>query len=617
MKGILFVSLSRGKSSIVGVVAGLVVLTSFHLLTREEGQRNAAPPECRKTVTLASSPEKSALLEDLAGRYNRDRECGDKGIKVLRSASGTVYEGLAYGWEAEEQDLDEVPQVWSPASTSWITMLLEESEGKSTRDGVRIVNGDEGRVPSVAETPVVLAMPKTIAEDLERSEREIGWSTLQEMADDPEAWLKATGGKAGGFKLGRTDPNYSTTGLAALLHAYAAAGETSTADLGVGKIEEKAVRERVRRVEAASIHYGETTLVYLCNLLRADFRGKALDYVSAVPLEEKTVYDYNRGDITGCPVSEKEEKAGLKDHVPEERLVPVHPREGTLLSDAPYAILSSADEQQKRIAEDFLGFLLEGGQQDALREAGFRGTDGRLAPEVAEQLRISSDAVRKESVLPSAEVIEAVRESWDDVRKPTRILLAVDVSGSMEWYPHSKEKADDVRRSRLGRVREALKGALEDFGARDEVGLWEFSGDRYSDDLPYRELVEPKPMRENKKRLEKKLSELRAGGDTALYVTIRDAYRELAEAPDHKSTAIVVLSDGHDFYKGEYDLNDLKADISAEGKDRPVRVFTIAYSNDAPLETLMEMAGESGGYSYNSSNPKNIDKVLREVAGNF
>ena len=47
------------------------------------------------------------------------------------------------------------------------------------------------------------------------------------------------------------------------------------------------------------MHYGDTTLTFLNNWYRADARGTALTYVSAVAVEEKSLLDYNRGNPDG------------------------------------------------------------------------------------------------------------------------------------------------------------------------------------------------------------------------------------------------------------------------------------------------------------------------------
>ena len=47
------------------------------------------------------------------------------------------------------------------------------------------------------------------------------------------------------------------------------------------------------------MHYGDTTLTFLNNWYRADRRGNALTYASAVAVEEKSLFDYNSGNPDG------------------------------------------------------------------------------------------------------------------------------------------------------------------------------------------------------------------------------------------------------------------------------------------------------------------------------
>src|SRR5438270_711668 len=90
-----------------------------------------------------------------------------------------------------------------------------------------------------------------------------------------------------------------------------------------------------RSVESAVVHYGDTTLTFLANLLRNDARGAALTYVSAVAVEEKSVLDYNRGIPSGSA------PAGETPRPPRVPLVAVYPKEGTLLPDNPFYVLDA------------------------------------------------------------------------------------------------------------------------------------------------------------------------------------------------------------------------------------------------------------------------------------
>ena len=72
------------------------------------------------------------------------------------------------------------------------------------------------------------------------------------------------------------------------------------------------------------MHYGDTTLTFLENLYQAAEAGRGLTYISAVTVEEKSVWDYNQGNPSGDPGTLGQRG---KPRVP---LVAVYPKEGTL-----------------------------------------------------------------------------------------------------------------------------------------------------------------------------------------------------------------------------------------------------------------------------------------------
>ena len=112
------------------------------------------------------------------------------------------------------------------------------------------------------------------------------------------------------------------------------------------------------------MHYGDTTLTFLSNLQRADDAGAGLTYISAVAVEEKSVWDYNQGNPTGDPATLGKR---AKPRVP---LVAIYPKEGTLLSDNPYAVLThrGSTTEQQAAAADFLAYLQEPEQQKRFTE---------------------------------------------------------------------------------------------------------------------------------------------------------------------------------------------------------------------------------------------------------
>ena len=147
---------------------------------------------------------------------------------------------------------------------------------------------------------------------------------------------------------------------------------------------------------------------------------------SAVAVEEKSIVDYNEGNPTGD--LETKGQHG-KPRVP---LVAVYPKEGTLNSDSPFAVLHApwSEAGKQAGAKDFSGLLREPAQQELFTDAGFRTYDGRPGRPVSDANTCATTSV---SLLapPSPPVLSSVRAAWGELRKPARVLLVLDVSGSM------------------------------------------------------------------------------------------------------------------------------------------------------------------------------------------
>src|SRR5207247_1797010 len=219
------------------------------------------------------------------------------------------------------------------------------------------------------------------------------------------------------FRMGKTNPTISTSGLHALIAAYFAATGRS-ADLTEADITDPKVVTFVKGVESSVVHYGETVSTFLRNLRAADDRGAALSYVSAIAVEEKQVWDYNQG--TG----------GVRPAMP---LAAVYPKEGTLVADHPYVVLNApwVDEGKRAAAAEFLAYLERADVQQRFRAAGFRDHEGVAGPEISTASGLLPAGPAVVIAPPSPAVLAHIQQSWADVRKRARVLMVLDVSGSM------------------------------------------------------------------------------------------------------------------------------------------------------------------------------------------
>lgn len=585
---------NNAKGLVAAAIAGLMVVGGVAWWNRHVS--DPAPRAGCETVVVAASVEKSDLLAQASDDYNHsDRAVGDAcyGISINPVASGVAESQLT------EADWDPVwgpaPDAWTPAASTWLQLLRQDRSGHDRPD---ILAADN---PSMISTPIVLAMPEPKARALGWPDAEIGWSDILQLANTPVGWASKGHPEWGAFKLGKTNPNVSTSGLAATVGTFVAATGTSS-DLTIDDVMDPRVREFVAGVEKSVAHYGDTALTFLANLQQADDQGAALSYVSAVVVEEKSVIDYNEGNPTGDPATRGRHAA------PRVPLVAIRPKEGTLNSDSPFAVLQApwSDPGKQAGAADFLAFLREPAQQELFTDAGFRTYDGKPGKALRGNALVAEDAGVILSP-PSPPVLAAVRAAWTELRKPARVLLVLDVSGSM-----GQSAGGGV--SRLELAQRAAVNGLGQLSDTDQVGLWTFPSDTgvYWQQLPLA------PLGPSRELMTTRIQQLIPSGGTPLYAVTRRAVEAVRSgATDDTINAVVVMTDGKNEYPEDGDLDGLVRQLNDQAYEDGVRVFTIAYGGDADFDAIQRLSEASRAAAYDATDPRTIDSVFTDVLTNF
>jgi Ca-activated chloride channel family protein len=454
-------------------------------------------------------------------------------------------------------------------------------------------------------TPLVLAMPKPMAEALGWPEAEIGWADILALAQDPAGWGAKGHPEWGAFRLGKTNPNFSTSGLSATAAIYyAATGKTS--GLTIDDLTRPEVVDFIRGVEAATVHYGDTTLTFLDNMYRADQDGRSLTYASAIAVEEVSIIAYNRGDPadTGTP--------GPPPRVP---LVAIYPKEGTLYSDNPAYILDApwVDAAARQAAEAFRSFVVDDqANQQAVLEFGFR--PGNPAVPLGEPIStangLNPSKPDTELALPAPAVLASLIDNWEKNRKAARVIILLDVSGSM-----SDIGGEGLTKLEL--AKQAVISSLDQFKSQDEVGLWIFST-QLDGDRDYVEMIPPSPIRDIEATLVETVNSLVPGGGTGLYDSTRAAVQAVRDGFDTtKINAVLLLTDG--ICEDDPPGCDLDALVRYLGSDERevVRVFAVAYGEDASIQDLTAITNASRARLYQATDPLTIERVFEQVISNF
>ncbi len=577
-------------------------------------------PSGRVVVDMAVSSEKVSLLTDLAKTFNDDKKLStfkdDAGkdkrafVRVRSKSSGGTATLLSSSWDESVEGPR--PVIWSPAASSWGAIANQRLQDK----------GQPAIAPTDAKpfmlTPLVIAMPEPMARALGYPNTAIGYRDLLTLANDPQGWASKGHPEWGQFKLGKTNPNFSTSGLSATIAQYYAA-TAKTSGLNVEDLNKPEVRQFATDVESSVVHYGDITMTFLNNWFRADAKGTSLTYVSAVAIEEKSLIDYNSGNPDGIL------DPGEVPRAPRIPLVAIYPKEGTLFSDNPFYILDASwvDASEKAAARAFESYVQTPDNQRRVLEFGFR--PGNPAVAVGEPITTKNGADPNQPStaleVPEPKVLVKLLDLWASQRKGARVLLVIDVSGSMGESGDGKQFGE----TKLDLAKRAAISSLSQFKSDDEVGLRIFTNDIGGAGIDYQDLVPVAAMGSNREVISRKIDELIPLNGTPLYTTAQASLNDMKKDLDPKRiNAVVLLTDGMND-DGNVDDDDeqlrqlLEAGrVGAEGlASAPVRIFPIAYGDGADINTLRRIAESTTATVYDASDPKSIEKVFTAVISNF
>lgn len=580
---------------------------------------DGSAPKGRVPITVTVSSEKVALLTELAKSFNDDKArssfTSSTGKKVrayatiTKKASGAAAQALAAGWDPATDGPQ--PTVWSPAARSW-GAILNQRLSAGGQPAMAPANA-----PSFMLTPLVIAMPKPMATALGWPKTPIGYGDLLSLAKDPTGWASKGHPEWGSFKLGKTNPNFSTSGLSATIAQYYAATGKRT-NLTLEDLNRPDVGAYAKAVESSVVHYGDITMTFLNNWFRADRRGTALTYASAVAVEEKSLIDYNLGNPDG--VLDPGEVA-RKPRVP---LVAIYPKEGTLFSDNPLFTLVAqwVSPDQKLAADAFASYVRLPVNQERVLQFGFRPGNPSVAVAAPIVAANGVDPTEPKGALdvPSPKVLVSLLDRWAEQRKGARVQFVIDVSGSM-GEPADGASSD----TKLDLAKRATIAALDEFKGSDLVGLRVFSTEVGGVGVDSVELVPVGPISANREKLAEAVRSLVPVQGTPLYATAMAALNDMKKSLDPALiNAVVLLTDGrNEDGNPDNDSQELEALLAAgrqgsEGRlQSPVRLFPIAYGKDADLVTLRRIAESTDAVAYDASDPASIEKVLVAVVSNF
>jgi Ca-activated chloride channel homolog len=544
------------------------------------------------TARIMVTPATANLVGEFATEWANGEPSIEDGtcaqVIIESRDSAEVATALAAGWDPASE---EPPDVWIPASTAWAQRAAASDIAEPLIPDLR---------PSVARTPTVIAMPEPMAAELDwpdtrlEPDANVRWeSLLEEFSDDQQGWARFDHAEWGEFRFGMSDPARDTAGLLAL------SAIMDSDENGVTSPEELDNAFRLHRLLDPEV-YHESTEQLLSALSTVDAEGAeaALQHVSAFPALEQDVLAYNRTS-------------------PQVKLAAVYPANGNIEADHPYLVLNASwmTDQKRAVAQEFLDYLRSEEPQQALSEAGFRGTRNREpGADISEQNGLVPELVALPRALLVPESVTLTIDQWTALTRPTNALIAFDVSGSM------REEVPGTGEIRLDRAAEAAAEAVQLFTNDDSIGFWEFST-ALEGNQDYRTLVPLGPLgdqlddgRPRRDHLTEAIDNLVARDDTGLYNTIQAAYDAvLGNYQPDATNLVVVITDGKND-TGERPtvaLADLLAHFETTPEEQQVRVVTVSFGEDPDYQIMRQISEATGGAAYHSRDGFDLVDVVR------
>ncbi|GAA5193058.1 substrate-binding and VWA domain-containing protein [Rugosimonospora acidiphila] len=568
---------------VVSAVASAGVLVGAAAFIGAGGQPSAATTDdCSGdpvTLTVTTAPNLYPVLDRLARDWTATRPALNGRCLAARVTSkqpDQVAAALGPDWDATRDGAR--PDVWIPDSSLWLSV----AGGRTEASGMVPM-----QPPSVASSPVVLAVREPLARALGWPGRTLDWNDV--IGTFIDGWGKAGHPEWASLRIGMADATTSTAGLAAVL--------TILDRDGTGAIDDDQLVQALRFSQALGAIEPDTTGFFAAQAATTAKPGTAAGRDAA---------------IAAFPALESD-VAAFDEANPEQFLVPVYPSQ-PVVADCPYAVLSASwvGADKRSAADQFLAYLNGSTAADALGVSGLRGPDHGVRDSAAlpadDGFPTTFDNVR---VAPDPTTLKQFLSDWTSMQRQSNILVALDTSGSMA------ESVPGTSMSRLELMRQTASTGFGLLNSRTDIGLWAFSGQRAGAN-EYRELVPFGPsMAEvdgtsRQQAMLHALGGLRAQAHTPLYDTIYAAFKEMQTHWQADSVnAVVLITDGGNDLPSGMTLTQLLGKLKSEQRaDRPVQVIDIAIGPDADADALRQISAATGGRTLVAKDPASAEQTL-------
>ncbi len=523
------------------------------------------------TITVVTSGSAFQVLDKLAGTWTDTKPALHGKCVVATVAqrdSGQVAAALGPNWDATRDGAR--PDVWIPDSSLWLSVAGGRPDAAALLPT---------KPPSIASSPLVLAVRQPLAAALGFPQRNVGWQDVFGAFAAADGWARLGHPEWSQLKVGLADPGTSTAGLGAVLALLDPAGKGSVSD---------------------------QQLIDTLKISQA-FGGIVKDTADFFTAQSQQGGQAQNANIAAFPALESD-VATYDTANPNAPMVPVYLPDAPVVADFPYTVLKAnwVGADQQAAAARFLDYLRTDAAADALAVNGLRAADRSVRnPAVlrSDEGFQASLGTPRPNLSPAA--ISQIIAQWASLQRQNNIYAVLDTSGSM---------GQPVPGTNLTRLQLLQQTASAGFGllpSTCSIALWDFSqaqpgvGSEYRELVPFGPVTGPLGGGTRAQALQAKVAGLQANGFTPLYDTIYAAFHAMqAHWQPNSTNAVLLITDGSNELPGGLSLGDLIGKLTKEEKaDQPVQVISIAVGPEADAGALQQISNATGGRTFVAKDP--------------
>lgn len=538
------VSIVIGLSALAGVIA-CTLLVAFGA---EAVVSRASCTDHPVVVKLAASPDIAPAISHVAKYFNAEHNNVQGHCAVVRVSN--VQSSVA-ATEIAKSASSPAFNAWVPDSSLWANVA------RSFPVGAQLV---QQTGLSVAKSPLMIVMPRSVAAQVPAYGSAVGWQfLLPQRVGGPATGL--------GLHVEFPDPARSSAGLATLIQLQSLLGTGSTALAGF--------TDFVLNTQVTS---GTGSLTSLASQQRP-----------VTIASEQSIAQFDRA------------------HPAASALAGRYPVQGTPELNYPY-VLTSASQLERKAGQDFEKALRSSYASSYVQYLGFR-TGAGTAPGWIGQYGLDTGQPKLTAASAPGQA-ETSLQAWQKLSLGSRDLVLLDVSEQMATpVAPTGTTLEQV-------LIQAASLGLTHFPDSTQMGIWAFAS-HLDGNLPYKQLVPVGPLPAPLGLITRRQQITQAteqgkpvpGAPSALYGSMLSAFKSLSAGYQPRYVnAVLVMTAGIDNDKSDISAAELIRQLRAlYNPNKRVEIIPLMFGTAGNFKVMQEIAKVTGGVAFDITNPKQIN----------